>query len=202
MQHRYQLALLGIGIGVFFITNSSLAANTQVPENKSPSACSGSMSKADCHRWYDMAEKEQPDACAGQKTGSRRCGEWHAVKKYVAPAPPPPKPKPLILHGVNFELDSSEIRSESYSVLDQNVAMLQSHPNSNIEVVGHTDSTGSDAYNQNLSEARANSVMKYFVAKGVSQGRLTASGKGESSPVADNANKEGRAQNRRIELHR
>ncbi len=201
MKNSHKITCLVMGMSLVAFAHSGLAKGTEVPEDTSPSACSGSMSKAECHRWYEMVEKENPDACAGYKKGSRECGDWHAVKKYVPP-PPPPKVEPLVLHGVTFELDSSQIRPESYPVLDANVTMLQKHPNANVEVVGHTDSTGSEAYNQKLSEARAKSVMNYFISKGVSASRLSASGRGESSPVADNKTKEGRAQNRRIELHR
>ena len=69
-------------------------------------------------------------------------------------------------------------------------------------VVGHTDSSGSDAYNQKLSERRAQTVAGYLEGKGIAVGRLTASGAGESEPIADNKTKEGRAQNRRVVLKR
>ena len=69
-------------------------------------------------------------------------------------------------------------------------------------VVGHTDSSGTEAYNQQLSERRAQTVADYLQAKGVAPGRLAASGAGESEPIADNATKEGRAENRRVVLKR
>jgi OOP family OmpA-OmpF porin len=69
-------------------------------------------------------------------------------------------------------------------------------------VVGHTDSTGSEAYNQRLSERRAQSVASYLEGKGIAVGRLTATGAGESQPIADNGTREGRAQNRRVVLTR
>jgi OOP family OmpA-OmpF porin len=71
----------------------------------------------------------------------------------------------------------------------------------NVEVSGHTDATGADDYNQGLSERRANSVVAYLVSKDIDAGRLSAVGHGESMPVADNATKDGRAQNRRVELN-
>jgi outer membrane protein OmpA-like peptidoglycan-associated protein len=70
-----------------------------------------------------------------------------------------------------------------------------------IRVVGHTDSVGTDAYNQGLSERRASSVVEYLLTQGLAPGKLTSEGKGESEPVADNETDEGRAQNRRVELH-
>jgi outer membrane protein OmpA-like peptidoglycan-associated protein len=71
-----------------------------------------------------------------------------------------------------------------------------------VEVGGHTDSTGSRATNTRLSQARAESVMAYLVSKGVAAGQLAAKGFGPDEPVADNATREGRAQNRRVELKR
>ncbi|HEY8330368.1 MAG TPA: OmpA family protein, partial [Pseudomonas sp.] len=69
-----------------------------------------------------------------------------------------------------------------------------------IKVNGHTDSTGTDAYNQGLSERRAASVVDYLVSQGVAQDKLSSEGFGESKPVADNSSKEGRAENRRVEI--
>jgi len=70
-----------------------------------------------------------------------------------------------------------------------------------IKVIGHTDSVGSDSYNQSLSERRASSVAEYLLAQGVAPNKLTSEGKGESEPVADNETDAGRAKNRRVELH-
>ncbi len=77
---------------------------------------------------------------------------------------------------------------------------LIARPGIKVEVDGHTDSKGSDAYNQKLSDARAASVMQYLVSRGVEAGRLTSKGFGESKPIADNATDEGREINRRVEL--
>jgi OOP family OmpA-OmpF porin len=68
-------------------------------------------------------------------------------------------------------------------------------------VIGHTDSVGSDEYNQELSQKRASSVAEYLLSQGVTPSKVTSEGKGESEPVADNETEEGRAQNRRVELH-
>ena len=79
--------------------------------------------------------------------------------------------------------------------------LMEAHPKKRFIVVGHTDSKGSDVYNQDLSEQRAQAVMAWLVANGVDADRLSAEGRGEGEPVADNATAEGRAQNRRVELH-
>ena len=71
-----------------------------------------------------------------------------------------------------------------------------------VEVAGHTDSVGAESYNQSLSERRAKAVKSYLVERGIDADRLTVRGYGESEPVADNATKEGRAENRRVELRK
>jgi OOP family OmpA-OmpF porin len=78
--------------------------------------------------------------------------------------------------------------------------VLRENPSLKVEIDGHTDSTGSAAFNQTLSEQRAKAVLEYFVSKGISRGRLIAKGFGPSNPVASNVTAEGRAKNRRVEL--
>jgi outer membrane protein OmpA-like peptidoglycan-associated protein len=109
-------------------------------------------------------------------------------------------PKVVILKGVNFDINKSVLKQESYSILDENLAILKSRPKMTITIVGHTDSDGNDAYNQKLSEARATSVMQYFLQKGIPANRMQAIGKGEAVPIADNKTEAGKAQNRRIEI--
>jgi len=104
------------------------------------------------------------------------------------------------LQDVNFKFDSAELTSEAKSILDAAIPTINSNPSDSISIEGHTDSTGSDAYNSQLSQRRANSVADYLAAHGVSSSRLQAVGKGESYPVASNDTKEGRAQNRRVEI--
>jgi outer membrane protein OmpA-like peptidoglycan-associated protein len=113
------------------------------------------------------------------------------------------KPKEIvILKGVNFAFNSAELTAESKKILDEdrNVARLKGEPNIRVEVAGHTDSIGSDAYNQKLSERRAQAVVDYLVSKGVDPKRLKAVGYGKSKPIASNATEAGRAENRRVEL--
>ncbi len=104
------------------------------------------------------------------------------------------------LPGVNFELNSARLTEGSIRVLDDAAATLKKHSDIKAEVAGHTDSTGDASYNQQLSQRRAESVMRFLVSKGVDAGRLNAKGYGESSPIADNGTREGRAKNRRVEL--
>jgi len=127
----------------------------------------------------------------------------------VAPPPPPPPPpaeaKRIILRGINFDFDKANIKAEFAPVLDEAAQILKDNPNVNVVVEGHTDSIGSDAYNQRLSERRARAVKQYLTSRGVEASRLETVGKGETEPVADNTkngrdNPEGRAMNRRAEL--
>jgi OOP family OmpA-OmpF porin len=107
----------------------------------------------------------------------------------------------LELKGVSFESNSDLLRDESIVVLDEAVATLNSkYPNTRVEVAGHTDSMGDDAYNLDLSRRRAEAVRQYLTQAGVDKKRLSAEGYGEAQPVADNGTAAGRHQNRRVEL--
>jgi OOP family OmpA-OmpF porin len=105
-----------------------------------------------------------------------------------------------VLRGVNFDFDKSNIRADARPVLDEAIATLKAEGGVAVIAEGHTDSKGTDAYNQKLSERRANSVRDYLVRGGISAGRIKVVGYGESRPVADNKTEDGRAQNRRVEL--
>ena len=106
----------------------------------------------------------------------------------------------IVLRGIQFDFDRSEIRDRSKPVLDTAASRLQQCPDLSLSVDGHTDSIGGESYNDGLSLRRAESVRRYLVDQGVDASRLDAKGHGESSPVADNDSKDGRAQNRRVEL--
>lgn len=108
--------------------------------------------------------------------------------------------KLLTLEGVNFDFDKATIRADSSSILDHAVEVLKQNAEVGVSVEGHTDSRGSDAYNQKLSEKRAAAVMTYLVKHGISASRLTSKGFGESKPVAPNDTEEHRFKNRRVEL--
>lgn len=114
----------------------------------------------------------------------------------------PPVSEVITLNGnVLFAYNQSELMPEARSELDSLMAKLQNADVVSVKVIGHTDSQGSDAYNQKLSERRASSVAAYLLSQGLAPNKLTSEGRGESQPVADNDTEEGRAQNRRVELH-
>ncbi|KDD67473.1 membrane protein [Pseudomonas mandelii PD30] len=102
---------------------------------------------------------------------------------------------------VLFAFNQSELTPAAQSKLDSLMPKLQSDDVVSIKVIGHTDSVGSDTYNQALSERRASSVAAYLLSQGLAPNKLTSEGKGQSQPVADNETEEGRAKNRRVELH-
>ena len=102
--------------------------------------------------------------------------------------------------GITFPVDRYDIQPQFQSTLDQVSQTLASYDQTYIDVLGHTDSTGSDAYNQSLSERRAQSVSDYLSARGVARARIGLRGYGESQPIASNETESGRSENRRVEI--
>ncbi|HLA90043.1 MAG TPA: OmpA family protein [Gemmatimonadaceae bacterium] len=118
-----------------------------------------------------------------------------------APAPAPPPPRPLLtLRGVLFDFDKATLKPAGRDSLQRAVSYLREHADARVEVQGHTDSKGADAYNQTLSERRASAVKVYLVSQGIAEQRIATRGYGESNPIADNGTDAGRAQNRRVEI--
>lgn len=121
----------------------------------------------------------------------------------VNPPPPPKAPKVvdrLTLH-INFDSNKSDIRKADVAELQKAIDFIKKHPGHNISIEGHTDSIGSDKYNQALSERRAAAVKDYIVKKGgVDASRIKTVGYGESKPIADNKTKKGQFENRRVEV--
>jgi len=102
--------------------------------------------------------------------------------------------------GVTFDVDSSALKPAFRSTLDDIGSSMNQYPDSLIDVYGHTDSTGSDAYNQSLSERRASTVANYLVSRGVSAARIRSQGFGETMPIAGNDTEFDRQRNRRVEI--
>ena len=127
----------------------------------------------------------------------------------TAPAPkatPAPAPAPVASSKVTyaadafFDFDKSVLKPEGKAKLDDLVSKVKGINLEVIIAVGHTDSVGTDAYNQKLSVRRAEAVKAYLVSKGIEKNRVYTEGKGKKQPVADNKTKEGRAKNRRVEI--
>ncbi len=102
--------------------------------------------------------------------------------------------------GVTFAFNSADLNAQFFPVLDKVAATLAEYNKTVIEVAGHTDSVGSDAYNLQLSDRRANSVAAYLASHGVDRSRMVTVGAGEAHPIASNDTDAGRAQNRRVEI--
>lgn len=129
----------------------------------------------------------------------------------ASPVPPPPPEPPArvavtadhieINEKVQFELDKANILEASHSLLNEVTAVLAQHTEiKKVEIQGHTDSDGSDSYNQDLSDRRAKAVMQYLSGHGIDAARLSAKGYGESKPIASNDTADGKEQNRRVEF--
>jgi OOP family OmpA-OmpF porin len=155
-------------------------------------------------------------AVVGSVAGWYLC-KWAQKKeppRKKRPAAPAPAPAPeaaaeaavgevqerIVLRGVNFDFDKSEIRADAAVILDEVVSILSGKPDVKVRIEGHTDSTGPEEYNQGLSERRADSVRAYLAEHGIAGARLTSAGFGEAKPIATNDTREGRALNRRVEL--
>jgi OOP family OmpA-OmpF porin len=104
------------------------------------------------------------------------------------------------LDNVLFDFDKSAIKPEGAAILDRLVAFMKENPTKRVEFSGYTDSIGTEAYNQKLSERRASSAQSYVAKQGIDPSRITTRGFGESNPIADNKTSDGRAKNRRVEV--
>jgi OOP family OmpA-OmpF porin len=179
-------------------TNESIRGGTST-------SCVGTV----CETTHD--KPDYPAAAAiGAGAGALLCGlaGHYFLDPEPSPPPPPPTPAPtpppvskrIVLRGVNFDFDKSDIRPDSRPVLDQAAEVLRQNPNVRVSVEGYTDNIGTESYNQKLSVRRAEAVFRYLVNHGVAPERMEVVGYGESHPVADNDTESGRAQNRRVEL--
>ena len=157
----------------------------------------------------DAAAGAAIGAGAGAITGYALCalmGGQEAAPPPPPPPPPAPKPQPIVkkkivLPGVSFALNKADLTEAAKRTLDDEVVtVLKDDPSLRVIVEGHTDSTGSAAYNQKLSERRAATVKAYLVGRGIAAERVKSVGYGETQPRASNDTAEGRAQNRRVEI--
>jgi OOP family OmpA-OmpF porin len=133
-------------------------------------------------------------------------GHYLCPEPEVAPPPPPPPPPPAKgtkiaeIAGPNFDFNKATLTPLGKTKVAEASKILKDNPTIHVEVAGHTDSIGSDKYNQGLSERRAKTVADELVRDGISASRLTVRGYGKRKPVADNSTDAGRAKNRRVEL--
>jgi len=104
------------------------------------------------------------------------------------------------LYGIHFDFDKDEIKPDSYNTIFEMIKLMQNNPKIKLQVVGHTDSQGQEAHNNDLSNRRAASVVRALLQAGIGVDRLSSKGAGSSQPVATNDTEDGRAENRRVEL--
>lgn len=128
------------------------------------------------------------DKCPGTMAGLKVDGTGCAV------------PQVFVLKGVSFDFDSTRLGVNAQTILEDAVKTMAGQPSMKVEIAGHTDNYGSDEYNRDLSQRRADSVKDHLVSKGIPAESLRATGYGESEPVASNDNDFGREQNRRVEF--
>ena len=145
----------------------------------------GMLAGAAIGQYLDQQQRELERSLAGTGAQVRREGD---VLYVSFPA------------DITFDVDSTRIYPGAYAALDRVAEVLRRYPQSYVDVIGHTDSTGSEAYNQRLSERRAEAVANYLRSRGVQPERIAVYGMGETQPIATNATPEGRARNRRVEI--
>ena len=176
---------IGAGVGALI----GAAAGTLVGGNDRRNALVGAgiglLAGAAVGQYLDQQQRELEANLAGTGAEVERDGESLLV---TMPA------------SITFDTDRSDIKPQFYGPLNQVAETFKKYPQSYIDVIGHTDSQGSDAYNQQLSQRRADSVANYLASRGVNRARMVAYGQGESQPVADNSTAAGRQANRRVEL--
>lgn len=145
-----------------------------------------------------------PDTPAGTPVNHMGCPVPQYPPAQTQPEPVAATPQVITLDDqgqVLFAFNSAELNTGAQQRLQSLLPKLNDPSVVSVKVIGHTDSVGSDAYNQGLSERRASSVAEYLISQGLAPQKVTSLGRGESEPVADNDADEGRAQNRRVELH-
>ena len=155
-------------------------------------------------QWKDTSGDCWRNSVWTPATAGEGCGKAVAAAP-TAPAATPAEAKPVVAAekitlqaDAYFDFDKSTLKAEGKAKLDELAGKLGMVNVETIVATGHTDSVGADAYNQSLSVRRANAVKAYLVSKGVAAERVLVEGKGETQPVASNATKDGRAQNRRV----
>ncbi|GAA3997345.1 OmpA family protein [Comamonas faecalis] len=159
-----------------------------------------------CWRDANWTPATAAEGCDGALVKAAAAAPAPAPAPVAAAPAPAPKPAPAAASKVSysadafFDFDKAVLKPEGKAKLDDLVSKVKDINLEVIIAVGHTDSTGPDAYNQKLSVRRAEAVKAYLVTKGIEKNRVYTEGKGEAQPIASNATREGRAKNRRVEI--
>ncbi|MEM7506833.1 MAG: OmpA family protein [Pseudomonadota bacterium] len=180
-----QNTAIGAGVGAAIGAAAGTLVGGDDRRNALVGAGIGLLAGAAVGQYLDQQQRELESSLAGTGAEVERNGDQLLVN---------------FPGNVTFATDSAEISPQFYSTLDEVSGTLNRYPQSYLDVVGHTDSQGSNEYNQALSERRAASVSNYFRSRGVAPARIATFGQGETVPVADNSTAAGRQENRRVEL--
>ncbi len=182
-------AKTGAAIGA--VTGAVLGHQMDSDKGRFIGAAVGAMAGAAVGNYMDKQQRELEEQLAEEQR--RNEIELQRLKNDVL--------KVNLSSEVSFDVDEADIKPGFYGSLNKLASVLAKYDSTIVHVIGHTDSSGSDSYNQQLSERRARSVKDYLSANGVAAGRIRTEGRGESEPRATNATPEGRAQNRRVEIY-
>lgn len=168
-----------------------------LPVRDASGACvqSSGISHPDC-----VAKKAEPAKPAAPAAPAAPAKPAASTAPAAAAAPSTVKAAITIQAEALFDFDKSVLKPAGKKSIDDAVAKMQKIDVQMVIATGHTDSIGTDAYNQKLSERRATTVKEYMVSKGISAAKITTLGKGETQPVATNKTNEGRAKNRRVDI--
>lgn len=178
-------ALVGAvgGALVGYLTNTS--DSEQGRKNALIGAGVGALTGAAVGQYMDRQQRAMEEELRGTGVGVVRQGDVLVLR---------------MPSDVTFGSDQDAVNRSFYAVLDDVAAVLQEYDRSTIDIIGHADADGADAYNLDLSQRRASNVARYLIDRGVLPARMYVEGRGESQPIADNSTAAGKAQNRRVEI--
>lgn len=185
---KRELSKAGIGAGIGAIVGTGAGALVGGKKKRTEmivGAGIGALAGAGIGAYMDAQEKKLREKTAGTGVEVARQGDELTLK---------------MPSGITFDVDSSMVKPQFQPSLAEVASVLTEYDKTYIDVLGYTDSSGSDSYNQALSERRAQAVASYLTSKGVQPARIAAKGYGETMPVADNATEAGKAANRRVEI--
>jgi len=186
---RERVSRAGIGAGAGAVTGAVLGAILGGRNNRAETiigAGLGAVAGGAVGTYMDRQERELRARTAGTGVEVVRRGDNLDLR---------------MPSGITFDFNSSAVKAEFRQTLDQVSQTLGSYQSTYVDVTGHTDSVGTEAVNQRLSDERARAVADYMSARGVNRARIATRGFGKSQPIASNADDAGRAQNRRVEIH-
>lgn len=184
-QRDYNKTAIGAAIGAAAGAAAGTAAGGDDGRNAAVGAVVGAIAGAAVGRYMDEQERKLREQTQGSGVGVTRNGDEITL---------------TMPNDITFGVDRSDLNGAAIESLAKVADTLREYPKTTIDVIGHADSQGSDAYNQALSERRANTVASNLISQGVQRERVIASGRGETQPVASNDTAEGRAKNRRVEI--